>query len=476
MCDEKFLALDNSHCLRQARVVEAPPVIPPFSVAPKPKRKGLKKRIIVIGCVVLALGVATFFALRKKETPISVTTEKISRHTITETVVANGRIYPVLQIHISAEVSGEVTEMRVKEGQFVHQGDLLLKIKPDFYEASLNQAKANFQSSLASRTTSAANLERADAEFKRNKELFENKLISESDYIGFKVARDIAVASSQSASNQIDVARANVASAEESLRKTTIFAPIDGTISKLNSQAGERVLGTVQNAGTDIMVISDLSRMEARVDIGEMDIVLLHPGENAKLEVDSFKDKKFAGVVTDVANSSKDMNASSTFGGGGGSSSSSGQSATQFQVRIRFAEPEGFRPGMSVSATIETRTRTNVIAAPIGAITTRIVKPMGKNTASNTNSEATNSMASSGSATNSVKADKKTEGGNKPVEVVFLMDGDKVKTVPVKIGISDDSFWEITEGLKEGDEIVTGGFKAISRDLDDGKQVNKNSK
>ncbi len=471
------------HGLRQARVVEAPPVIPPSSVAPKPKRKGRKKLFIVIGCVVLALGVATFFALRKKDTAISVTTEKISRHSITETVVANGRIYPVLQIHISAEVSGEVTEMRVKEGQFVHKGDLLLKIKPDFYEASLNQAKANFQSSLASRTTSAANLERADAEFKRNKELFENKLISESDYIAFKVARDIAVASSQSSSNQIDVARANVASAEESLRKTTVFAPIDGTVSKLNSQAGERVLGTVQNAGTDIMVISDLSRMEARVDIGEMDIVLLQPGENAKLEVDSFKDKKFVGTVTDVANSSKDMNASSSFGGGGGGGgSSSGQSATQFQVRIRFAEPEGFRPGMSVSATIETRTRTNIIAAPIGAITTRIVKPKGKTDMAKTNSVATNSVAtntiaaSSEGETNSVKADKKSDGGNKPVEVVFVMDGDKVKTVPVKIGISDDSFWEITDGLKEGDEIVTGGFKAISHDLEDGKQVKKNSK
>ena len=455
--------------------MEAPPILPPAAIALKPKRKSRKKLFIIIGLVVLALGVALFFALRKKDPAISVTTEKISRHSITETVVANGRIYPVLQVHISAEVSGEVTEMRVKEGQFVHKGDLLLKIKPDFYEAALNQTKASFQSSLAAKTTSAANLERAEAEFKRNKELFENKLISESDYISFKVARDIAVASSQSASNQIDVARANVASAEESLRKTTVFAPIDGTVSKLNSQAGERVLGTVQNAGTDIMVISDLSRMEARVDIGEMDIVLLQPGENAKLEVDSFKDKKFTGVVTDVANSSKDMNTSSSFGGGGGGNSSSGQSATQFQVRIRFADPAGFRPGMSVSATIETRTRTNVIAAPIAAITTRIVKPKGKSDAAKTNSVPTNSVASTGSETNSVKSDKKNDS-SKPVEVVFVMDGDKVKTAPVKIGISDDNFWEITDGLKEGDEIVTGGFKAISRDLDDGKSVKKNSK
>ena len=394
-------------------------------------------------------------------------------------MVANGRIYPVLQVHISAEVSGEITEMHVKEGVFVHKGDLLLKIKPDFYEAALNQSKASFQSSLASKITSLANLERADADYKRNKELFDHKLLSEAEYVGFKVSRDIAVASVQSSSNQIEVARATVASAEESLKKTTILAPIDGTVSKLNSQAGERVLGTVQNAGTDIMVISDLSRMEARVDIGEMDIVLLQPGENAKLEVDSFKDKKFAGIVTDVANSSKDMNSLSGSGyGGGGGGGSSGQSATQFQVRIRFQDPEGFRPGMSVSATIETRTRTNVLAAPIAAVTTRIVKAKGGGNSAKTNSVATNSVATNSiatSGTNSVKGDKKSDGGNKPVEVVFVLDGDKVKTVPVKIGISDDNFWEITDGLKEGDEIVTGGFKAISRDLDDGKKVKKGS-
>lgn len=457
--------------------METPPVLTSPPGATKSKRKSRKKLFIfIIPLIIAALAVTMFFALRKKDPAISVTTEKVSRHTITETVVANGRIYPVLQVHISAEVSGEVTEMRVKEGMFVHKGDLLLKIKPDFYEAALNQSKASFQSSLASKITSMANLERADADFKRNKELFDHKLLSESEYIGFKVARDIAVASVQSSSNQIEVARATVASAEESLKKTTILAPIDGTVSKLNSQAGERVLGTVQNAGTDIMVISDLSRMEARVDIGEMDIVLLQPGENAKLEVDSFKDKKFPGRVTDVANSSKDMNASAGSGYGGGGGGSSGQSATQFQVRIRFSETAEFRPGMSVSATIETRTRTNVLAAPIAAVTTRIVKAKGGGNSSKTNSVATNSVATNSiaaSGTNSVKGDKKSDGGNKPVEVVFVLDGDKVKTVPVKIGISDDNYWEITDGLKEGDEIVTGGFKAISRDLDDGKKVKK---
>ena len=431
------------------------------TVATRPKRKSRKKLFIIIALlVVAALAVTMYFALRKTDPPVSVTTEKISRHSITETVVANGRIYPVLQVHISAEVSGEVTEMRIKEGMFVHKGDLLLKIKPDFYEAALNQSKASFQSSLASKITSMANLERADADFKRNKELFDHKLLSESEYIGFKVARDIAVASVQSSSNQIEVARATVASAEESLKKTTILAPIDGTVSKLNSQAGERVLGTVQNAGTDIMVISDLSRMEARVDIGEMDIVLLQPGENAKLEVDSFKDKKFAGIVTDVANSSKDMNSLSG-SGGGSSGGSSGQSATQFQVRIRFQDPEGFRPGMSVSATIETRTRTNVLAAPIAAITTRIVKAKGSGNSAKTNSVDTNSVVTNSVAangTNSVKGDKKSDGGNK-----------QKKRKMKNVFVHHVFFWlKNAENITDRDKLVEGLIK-----LSDVKTIKK---
>src|ERR1017187_1321252 len=197
----------------------------------------------------------------------------------------------------------------------------------------LNQAKASYESSRASITTSTASLEKAEADFKRNKELFDHKLISDSDYIGFKVGLDIARAQLQSAGHSVELAKASVDSAQDSMDKTTIVAPLDGTITKLNSPLGERVLGTVQNAGTEIMTISDLSQMEARVDIGEMDIVLLQAGQKAKLEVDSFKDKKFAGVVTAVANSSKDLNASSS---SGYSSSSTSQAATQFQVRIRI--------------------------------------------------------------------------------------------------------------------------------------------
>ena len=283
--------------------MEQPPILPTAAAAipkPKVKRKGRGKFILFAIIILIVLALAMFHALHSKEPAISVTTEKVSRHTITETVIANGKIYPVTQVHISPEVSGEIIVLAVKEGQFVHKGDLLLKINPDLYIAGVNQAKASYESAIAAKTTAVANLEKADADFKQNEELHKRTLLSDSDFIGFKVARDVAKANVKSAEDQMDVAKANVDSAQDSLNKTTIVSPLDGTITTLNSQLGERVLGTVQNAGTDIMIISDLSAMEARVDVGEMDVTLLANGQNAKLEVDSFKDKKFNGVVTAV--------------------------------------------------------------------------------------------------------------------------------------------------------------------------------
>jgi HlyD family secretion protein len=450
-------------------------VLPAKADAPKPRRKG-RGKLIVFGLILFALlGATMVWALRKKDPAVNVQTEKVVRHTITETVIANGKIYPVLQVHISPEVSGEIIALAVKEGQFVHKGDLLLKINPDVYIAGTNQAFAGYESSLAAKLTAVANLEKAETDYVRNKELFGRKLLSESDFIGFKVARDVAKAQLESADDQVNVAQAALDNAVDLLMKTTIVAPLDGTITTLNSQLGERVLGTVQNAGTDIMIISDLSEIEARVDIGEMDVVLVQPGQKAKLEVDSFKDKKFSGIVTSVANSSEGLNASAVLSSSGGSSST-GQSATQFQVRIRVLETDAFRPGMSVSATIETRTRTNALAAPIASVTTRVLKaPAGKETTgAKTNSIATNALAVESAGTNAAaRGEKKGDDKNKPVEVVFLVDGDHVKTVPVKIGIFDDDYYEITDGLKAGDEIVTGGFHAISHDLDDGKKILK---
>jgi HlyD family secretion protein len=230
---------------------------------------------------------------------------------------------------------------------------------------------------------------------------------------------------------------------------------------------GERVVGTAMMAGTDIMVISDLDEMEARVDIGEIDVVLIKPGQTARLEVDAFKDRKFKGVVTEIANSAKGSQLSAS-----GLSSVNSQESTKFEVRIRLKEKEEFLPGMSVTAEIETRYRTNALTVPIAAVTTRTPKadaPAKGAKASGTNASgsATNSMTS----TNGIAAKKPA----KPTEVVFVMEGDHVKQVSVKIGIADDDYWEIIEGLGEDQEIVTGGYKAVSRELEEGKKVRKGS-
>jgi HlyD family secretion protein len=281
-----------------------------------------------------------------------------------------------------------------------------------------------------------------------------------------------------SAEDQVDMAKATLASAEDQLAKTTIVSPLDGTVSKLNSQLGERVLGTVQNLGTEVMTIADLNEMEARVDLGEVDVVLIAPGQIVRLEVDAFKDRKFTGTVTEIANSSTTA--------GLANQGSTSQEATKFSVKIGIKEKESFRPGMSCTAEIETRYRTNALTVPIASVTTRLPKEKGNKTDAATNSSASSNAISKAPGTNSLAANAKTNGADswlrpdkkskdiaKPVEVVFLSETDHAKMTPVKIGISDDAYWEITDGLQEGQEVVSGGYRAISRDLEDGKKIKK---
>ena len=443
----------------------------------KKRRKTLV--FALIGIVLAALTVGAIF--KKREVVITVQTEKVVRKNLTEIVVANGKVQPVLQVKISPEVSGEIIELPVKEGQLIKKGDLILKIKPDFYMANRNQADASYKSSLASQSTAEANLRKAEAEFRRNNGLFNTRLISESAFDECKAAYDVAKAQLTNSEHQVEMARASLDSAVEQLAKTTIVSPLDGTVSKLNSQLGERVVGTATMAGTEVMTIADLNEMEARVDIGEIDVVLIAPGQAARLEVDAFKDRKFSGIVTEIANSSTTAGLTS--------GQANQQEATKFSVKIRIKEKEQFRPGMSVTAEIETRSRTNVLAVPIASVTTRLPKDKDKKeqgklsgvaqaAGTNVSGVKTNSLASvtnspATDGTNVVKGDKKSKEAPKPIEVVFLLDGDHAKMVPVKIGISDDSHWEILEGLQDGQEVVSGGYRAISRDLEDGKKVRK---
>ena len=411
------------------------------------------RRIIVVtlGAALLVLPLAGC----KKDKAIGVTTDKVTRRDLTELIVANGKIQPVVQVVISPEVAGEIVALPVREGDRVKKGDLLVQIKSDTYRASRNSAESSFKSAQAGATLSRAEMDRAAAEFKRNDELFKNQLVSDSVMLDFKTAYDVAKLRYTNSVHSAAQAGFSLDKAEEDLSKTTIVAPIDGTVTRLQSQLGERVLGTSFNKGTEIMTVSDLNQMEARVDIGEVDVVLIKPGQKARLEVDAFRDKKFTGVVTEIANSSK--SSASALGG-----SSSSQEATKFEVRIRINENTAFRPGMSVSTEIESRYVTNALTVPYAAVTTRMPKfDSGKTNAS-----------SSTMKTNS-SPDNKPKDAPKQIEVVFVVEGDKVKMTPVKIGISDGNHWEVTEGLSEGQEFVSGSYKAVNKELEDGRTITK---
>jgi HlyD family secretion protein len=444
-----------------------------------------RRKVIVFSVIAVALlGLTALVIFKKRDVAVTVQAEKVTRRNLTEIVTANGKIQPVLQVKISAEVSGEIIDLPVKEGQKVTKGMLLVKIWPEFYIAAVNQANASYKSAVAAKDMADANLRKAGAEYKRNQDLFRQKLVSDSDFDAARAAYDVAKAQLDSAVSQMAVAKAGVDSAKDSLDKTTIVAPLDGTISKLNSRLGERVLGTVQNVGTEIMTIADLNEMEARVDIGENDVVRIAPGQRAKLEVDAFKNRKF----------NKDA----------GQMGGSGQEATKFEVQIRIQEKEAFRPGMSVTSEIETCYRTNALTVPFASVTTRQPKDKEKDkkgdrklaalkdpTGTNSTKAGTNSLATSTNApimtnlavvgtnatavdgTNVAKADKKSKEAVKPIEVVFVLEGDHAKMIPVKIGISDDNYWEITDGLSEGQEVVSGSFRAITRELEDGKKIHK---
>jgi len=423
--------------------------------APKPKRSSGLRWFLVLLLLGGAGGGGWWWYNKNKVVFITVQTEKVARRNLTEVVVATGKIQPVTLVKISPEVSGEIIDLPVKEGQRVQKGDLLLKIKPDFYIANTNSADASFKSSQANLTLALANQEKARLEFERNKKLFDGKLLSESQFLEAKTAYEVTQAQVKSARHQTEVAKAALDRSLDDLAKTTIYSPLGGTISKLNSQKGERVVGTATMAGTDVMTIADLDEMEARVDIGEVDVVLIKVGQLARLELDSFREKKFAGEVTEIANTAKSSGVGTQ------------QEATKFEVRIRVKEKEIFRPGMSVTAEVETRYRTNVLCVPIQSVTTRLPKSPGKD------GEAAKSDAKEayGNGERGGPAGRKKDEPPKPIEIIFQHDGETLRQVPVKRGISDDSFVEILEGVTEGMEVISGGYKAINRELEDGKQV-----
>ena len=410
------------------------------------KSKKRKKLIVIAVIAAVFIGLTMAAVMGKKEVAIWVETELVERRDVVEVVVSDGRIHPVLQVTISPEVSGEIISLPVTEGQQVKKGDLLLEIRPDLYKAAVAQATASYKSALAGLSSAKANLRNAEFEFGRIEKLYHDKLESDSNYQSAKTSLDVSIASHESATHQVAMSKASLDRTAEDLAKTRIQSPLDGTITMLNSELGERVLVTVQNMGTEIMIISDLNAMEARVEIGEIDIVLVEIGQKARLEVDAFRDREFTGVVSEIANSARTSGAGSQ------------QQATKFEVRIRINEKEAFRPGMSVTADIETRSQTNVVTVPFQSVTTRMPK-------------SSDGDEGKGGQDKTKLSKKERKEANKPVEVVFLVEDGKAKMVEVERGISDDDYVEIVSGLEPGQEVVSGSYKAIAEELEDGKMV-----
>jgi len=404
--------------------------------------KKSKKKIIIfsiIGALVIILTLVVILG-SKKEQVFTIQTEKVQRRTITQTVTATGKIYPEVQVVITPEVSGEITALPVREGNRVKHGDMLMKIKPDIYIAIRDQAASGLASAKAS-------LQRVEADYKRAVELSAKGLISSSDLEQSKMSYEVAKA-------QFEQADAQLKQSNESLAKTTIFAPMEGTICDLKVEQGERVLGTSQFQGTTVMTVADLSRMEARVDVGENDIILISIGDTARIEVDAVQNRKLTGVVYEIGNSAKTKGLGTQ------------EEVTNFEVKIRIIDKDVvLRPGMSMTSTIETETKNNVLTVPIQSVTTRA---LDKSKDKKQTPDESEEMASS-----DTRIKQKTE---KVKEIVFLVDNNVVKTVEVKRGISDDSYTEIVSGLEENKEVVSGSYKAINRELEDGAKVKVDNK
>jgi len=424
-----------------------------LSTMPKGNNKKSKKKVIVfsiIGALILIIIALVVFKGNKTEI-VSVQTEKVARRTITKIVTATGKINPEFKVLITPEVTGEIVSLPVKEGDYVKKGTLLLKIKADTYQASKQKAEANLQSAKSALAQKKAELDKVTYDYKRATELHTKKLASDSDLESANSYYLSSKAQYEAAQSYVIQSEASLRETLEQLYKTTIASPIEGTVTQLNVELGERVLGSGFSQGTNIMTVADLSKMEATVDVDENDIVTVKMGDTARVNVDAFGETKFIGFVTEIGNSATTA------------SSGTQNEVTNFQVKIKIFDPDKkLRPGMSCTAQIETETKINVLSVPIPSVTARLENKI----------EQKNEGAPQ-SATTVVKKKEK------PDEIVFLVQGGKAKSAVVKTGISDDNYIEITEGLKGGEEVVSGSYKAISRELNDGSVIkvdnNKNS-
>ncbi len=447
----------------------------------------MKKKLLWI-IISLVVVIITLVALKAggalgKEEGLKVSSEKVSRRTIIETVTASGKIFPEIEVKVSPDISGEIVELMVQEGDSVKKGQLLARIYADIYSTEKDQAAALVAQQQANVDNSSAQLEalkstmnQAQNTYNRQKKLLDDKVISQAEFeqaeVAFRTSQanyNAALQSIRSGQAGVQSAQANLTRANKDLGRTTIVAPMNGVISLLSVKKGERVAGNSFNVGTEMMRVADMSVMEVRVDVGENDVPKVHLGDSALVEVDAYNNRKFKGIVTQIASSNK---------GAGTTQAALTNDVTNYEVRIRLLQssykdlidptkPKNFpfRPGMNASADIQTKRHENVLSVPINAVTTR---EKGSDKAVNSEKSSFDKKEEN---TDGDQSESKNSSSDLE-EVVFVLQTDsKVKKIIVKTDIQDINHIEVINGLKEGDEIIVGPYSTVSKTLKDGTKV-----
>lgn len=381
---------------------------------------------LVVGIISLFIFIAQQVGWISAEKPISVNTEQVEKRDIIETVSASGKIQPETEVKISPDVSGEIVSLYVKEGDVVEKGDLLLKIKPDTYQSILERSQAALNTSNSSLEKAKAQLEESQSNYNRNKILFNNGTISKSEYEKIEASFKVAQLSVEDGEFMVTSAKASLREAKENLNKTNIHAPIGGTISRLNVELGERVVGTAQMAGTELLRLANLKLMEVAVEVNENDINNVNLNDTALIEVDAFLGEEFKGLVSEIANSANVMGVSA-------------DQVTNFEVKVRIIDEVSFRPGMTATVEIQTQRAYGVLSLPIQAVTTR----------------------------------KDTSENDEKIECVFAYENAQANLYQVTTGIQDDEYIQIKSGLEENQEVISGPYSAVSRLLEDDSKVLK---
>ena len=435
----------------------------------------MKKLYWIIGICIALLTSVIAYKFMKGEKPTDVATEKAAKRDIIESVSANGKIQPEAELKITSDVSGEIVEMLVKEGEQVKKGQLLCRIKPDIYEsafervnATVNSSKANLKTTMAQLEQAKANLANAEASYARSKKLFDQNAISQQEFDASKATFEASKANVEGIKESINAADYNVKSVEASLKeantnldKTKIYAPVDGTVSKLNVEKGERIVGVQGLQGTEILRLANLNEMEVSVEVNENDIIRINKNDTALIEVDAYIGKKFKGIVTEVANSANTVGVSV-------------DQVTNFVVKIRVLRESyayliteinlaPFRPGMSASVEIQTSRAKDIITIPIPAVTTR-----------NADTTKTKTLNRDEEPEMSVVDEKQEKLNKKKEEIkecVFINRNGIAKMVYVTTGVQDDDYIEIKSGIQVGDEVISGPYGAVSKSLKDGDKI-----